>query len=235
MGMGREGEVAYRPGAWVLEPARIMLAKSPNLGWEGLRSILREWPSIDVVAEVTRAEQAVATAGRHHPDGVLTAVDLEGTSIVTLAEQLREVSPDSRIIVFTDELDHKLQAVLKATNVYGVLLWKGVTSKGIYWCLGTVLEAGQRVASPAVVEELVAPSEQRGSGGVQTMELSGEEQTVLTGLAADLSESEIAEQEPMSRATVGRIVARLKRKLGVRTLVALGARARDQGFGDRPE
>ena len=231
--MGREGEAGHGPGAWVLEPARIMLAKSPNLGWEGLRSILREWPSIDVIAEVTRAEQAVATARRHRPDGILTAVDLEGTSIVTLAEQLREVSPSSRIIVFTDELHDDLQAALEATNVYGVLLWKGVTQKDIYWCLGTVLEAGQRVASPAVVEELVAPSERRGSGGVQTTGLSDDEQTVLTGLVADLSESEIAEQEPMSRATIGRIVARLKRKLGVRTLVALGARARDRGFGDK--
>jgi DNA-binding NarL/FixJ family response regulator len=182
---------------------------------------------------VTRAEEAVRTARRHRPKGILTAVELEGTSIVTLAEQLREVSPNSRIIVFTDELDGDLQAALKASNVYGALLWKGVTPKGIYWCLGAVLEAGQRVASPAVVEELVAPSEQRGSGGVQTMGLSDDEQTVLTGLVADLSESEIAEQEPMSRATIGRIVARLKRKLGVRTLVALGARAREQGFGDK--
>ena len=233
--MGREGEAGYGPGAWVLEPARILLARSPNLGWEGLRSILREWPGIDVIAEVTRAGEAVRIAHRHHPDGILTAVDLAGTSVVTLAEQLREVSPDSRIIVFADEPDDDLQAALGATNVYGVLLWKGVTPKVIYWCLGTVLEAGQRVASPAVVEELVAPSEQRGSGGVQTTGLSDEEQTVLTGLVADLSESEIAEQEPMSRATIGRIVARLKRKLGVRTLVALGARARDRGFGNRPE
>jgi len=233
--MGREGEAGYGPGAWVLEPARIMLAKSPNLGWEGLRSILREWPGIDVIGEVTRAEEALRTARRHHPDGILTAGDLEGTSIVTLAEQLREVSPDSRIIVFTDELDHELQLALEATNVYGVLPWKGVTPKVIYWCLGTVLEAGQRVASPAVVEELAALSEQHGSGGVQTVGLSDEEETVLTGLVADLSESEIAEQEPMSRATIGRIVARLKRKLGVRTLVALGARARDRGFGNRPE
>jgi DNA-binding NarL/FixJ family response regulator len=110
---------------------------------------------------VTRADEAVQTARRYQPDGILTAADLEGAAVVTLAEQLREVSPNSRIIVFMDEPDRDLQAALEATNVYGVLLWNNVTPKGVYWCLGTVLEAGHRVVSPAVVEELVTAAEAR--------------------------------------------------------------------------
>jgi two-component system response regulator DevR len=229
--MNIEREIVAQPGVSTIRPAKLLLARSRHVGWEGLRAILREWSSVDVVGEVTRADEVLQVARHHRPEAILAAAQLEGTSIVTLAERLRGASPKSKLVVFADEPDRAHEAALQADSIYGVVLWRDVTPASVYWCLGTVLEAGLQVASRAAMEAPATLPERRQQERLEGLRLSERERRVLAGLAEGLSRKAIAEGEHLSMRTVARTITVLEDKLGAANVRALVARAVALGPG----
>jgi CheY-like chemotaxis protein len=92
------GQVGPRkPGA----PVRVMLVDDVADLRLLLGSLFKAYPGIEVVAEAADGEQAVALAGLHQPDLVVLDLAMPVLDGASALPRLREVAPDSRVVVLT--------------------------------------------------------------------------------------------------------------------------------------
>jgi DNA-binding NarL/FixJ family response regulator len=229
-----EPETVPRAGEWALPPARIVIVRTRHIEWDGLRSVLRRWRRIEVVAEVIRADDAVRAVAQFRPQILLTAADLEGPSVVNFVGRVVEASPESRVMVLTEVADPALHSRLREAGARGYLLWADVTAATLHHALATVLETELAVESVAAMEALAHAPEQRRSEREEALRFTERERAVLRGLAAGLARSEIGEAECISVRMVGRTITDLLEKVGVPNVRALVALAVELGLGPEP-
>ena len=222
----RTDEAARREGG----RRTIMLVLSRHFGWVGVRASLQELEGIRLVGEAGDAEEATRLARRLQADVILLAADAREGSIVELVRELQVSSPQSKIMVIAEEVDHDLQWALGRTAIAGFTTWTSMTPEHLRAGVEAVL-GGWRVTSPEAGDELMAPAERRHRPRVDALDLTARERRVLQALAAGLTNRQIAAQETVSDRTVRRIVETLEGKLGVPNRAALAAKAVELGFG----
>lgn len=223
-------EEISRPGLGTQRRTTAFVIRAEDFRWTGLRSTLEDLRDVSVVGETADWREALDLIGKRHPDAIFAPAEVRGTSIVVLAQQLRDSNPESKIIVLSKETNGDLQAALGRATVSGYLLWDDIDPTVLHYGLAAVVYAGLRIASPAAVEELLAAPEGHTHPRSRPPRLTEREWIVLMSLLADQTEKETAEALNLPLRTVQATVGALKRKLGARTLFTLGMRAHASGF-----
>ncbi len=96
------------PGT-AMDPIRLVLVDDHEVARRGLRSVLADDPSIEVIGESDTGEAAIDRVRELHPDVVLLDITLPGISGIEAANSIRQISPESRII-FVSQHDSPLIA-----------------------------------------------------------------------------------------------------------------------------
>ena len=232
--MERERETVPHAGEWTLPPARVVILRTRHIEWDGLRSILRKWRSLQVESETIRPDTAVRAARPFRPQILLSAADVEGSSAVDLVRRVVEVSPESRVMVFAEWPDPALHSQLQELGVRGYMLWADVTPLTLHHALATVMETEIVVESVAATEVLGQAPERRRREWEEALHFTERERAVLRGLAAGLTRPEIGKAERISVRMVGRTITDLLEKAGVPNVRALVALAVELGLGPEP-
>jgi signal transduction histidine kinase/CheY-like chemotaxis protein len=90
-------EAQPRPGG----PLRVLLAEDHEIVRQGLASLLRETPGIDVVGEASNGQDAVDLAYRLRPDVVTMDVSMPVMSGDEATRRIKEHLPETRIIALS--------------------------------------------------------------------------------------------------------------------------------------
>ncbi|MCX5064391.1 response regulator transcription factor [Micromonospora lupini] len=194
---------------------RVLLADDQTLVRAGFRVLLERAPDIEVVAEATDGEEAIALTRAHRPDVVLMDIRMPGTDGLTAARRILADArlPDVRVVVLTTfELDEYVFAALQA-GASGFLL-KDLEPDELRRAV-RVVAAGDALLAPAVTRRLIAAF---ASGpGVPGLDSLTSREREVVGLVADgLSTVEVAERLRMSPATAKTHTNRAMTKLGAR-------------------
>jgi DNA-binding NarL/FixJ family response regulator len=200
---------------------RVLIVDDHAVVREGLRTFLELQDGIDVVGEAGNGTEALEQARRLEPDVVLMDLVMPGLDGVGAMRQLRERSPQIRVIVLTSFLDDdRLMPAIQA-GAAGYLL-KDVDPAELAQAVRTA-SAGQAMLNPAVAARLVAAIAENPAPGVQLERLTRREQEVLEQIAHGRSNKRIALELGISEKTVKAHVGHLLAKLGVadRTQAAL--------------
>ncbi|MHB8892050.1 MAG: response regulator [Candidatus Limnocylindrales bacterium] len=80
---------------------RVLLAEDQSMVRGALTALLSLEGDIEVVAEVARGDEIVATAERVRPDVALLDIELPGSDGLSAAAVLRDRLPDVRVIILT--------------------------------------------------------------------------------------------------------------------------------------
>lgn len=140
-------------------PIRVLIADDHAETRDAMRALLHTDPNIHVVATAGTVASALELVGRERPDVVLLDIKLAGNVWPQAAEEIRRISPDSRIVAFSASDDQI--AVLEALAARALEhLVKGVRideiRDSIYRCAaeggGLTLAAGAP-AAPAAQEK----------------------------------------------------------------------------------
>ncbi|MDJ0785816.1 MAG: response regulator transcription factor [Myxococcota bacterium] len=193
--------------------SRIVLVDDHRLFREGLRKILEEDPSLEVVAEASNGEDGLERIDEHKPDVTLIDLNMGSMSGVELMQAARRRECGTRFIVISqyDTQGYVTQALRGGASAYVV---KSAGASDVRAAVEAVLE-GRSFVSPSVAHLLVEamnPSSGRASGASG---LTAREREVLSLIAEGLSSKEIAAELGLSPKTVETHRANLMAKLDV--------------------
>lgn len=100
----------------VVAPVRVLIADDhPMIRW-GLAQLVSAEPDLELVGTAEDGARAVELAEREHPDVVLLDLSMPELDGVSAAEQLRERSPSSRVLVLSS---HPQESVVSAAFMAG--------------------------------------------------------------------------------------------------------------------
>jgi DNA-binding NarL/FixJ family response regulator len=197
---------------------RVVIADDQPMMRAGFKAVLEATGAIEVVAEASTGEEAVAAAGAHSPDVVLMDIEMPGMDGIEATRRL----PRHRVLILTTfGLDEYIVDALRA-GASGFLL-KDAPTQEVVDAVHSVA-AGDAVLSPTVTRQLLDQVGRRLPAAVARTpeglsELTDREREVLRMLAAGLSNAELADALVLSEATVKTHVSNLLGKLQLRDRV----------------
>jgi DNA-binding NarL/FixJ family response regulator len=174
---------------------------------EGVRAILEAQDDLVVVGESGDSAGAVALVGRARPRVVLLDVEIPGDGATVTVNRLREVSPNSQIIILSMYDGPQLLQSMMAAGVRGYLL-KSVHRQELVAAVRSARSNDARLILGVSRESLTQV--QGASSGI----VSDRELQVLELTANALSNQQIASRLSISEATVKRHLRNIFAKLG---------------------
>ena len=193
---------------------RILLADDHRLFREGLRSLLKEEPDMEVVAEADNGRTAVQQAGELKPDAVAMDINMPDLNGMAATQQIVSRVPGTKVIVLSMHSDSRfIEGMIKA-GASGYLL-KDCANEEFIRAIRAVA-AGQTYLSPAVAgkvtQDYVRLAEGKSISAPET--LTAREREVLQLVAEGLASKQIAAELGISTKTVDshrhQIMERLK-------------------------
>jgi two-component system, NarL family, response regulator DesR len=198
---------------------KVLIAEDMHLIRGALVALLSLEDDMDVVAELERGDEIIATALRVRPDVAVVDIDLPGLDGLTAAEQLHEARPECRTLILTGlSQPGNLLRALKA-HVRGFIV-KDAPADSLADGIRRVA-AGHRVIDP----DLVAAALETGASP-----LTGRESDVLRAAEDGITTSEIAGRLALSPATVRNYLSNAITKTGARNRIDAIRIARDAGW-----
>ena len=198
---------------------RVLLVDDHAVVRQGLRLFLGLDEHIEVVGEASNGEEALAEAGRLHPDVVVMDLMMPVMDGIAATRQLRRAYPDTEVIALTSTLEeHKVNGAIEAGAISYML--KDASSDTLADAIHAAARGEVRL-HPEAAKRLVRDFR----GGEMRESLTPKETIVLQLLARGHSNRDIAADQGVSEATVKTHVSRLLSKLGLdsRTQAALYA------------
>ena len=196
-------------------PIRVVVGEDQPLVREGIVRVLEE-AGLEVVGVAGDAEDLVRKAGAHHPDVVVTDIqmppDLTDDGL-RAAQRIRSSQPDVGVVVLTQFLEDRYALDLVGDRAQGV----GYLLKDRVGDLALFIDAVRRVArggsalDPEVVQRMVG--RRREDGPLD--ELTPREREVLGLMAEGRSTQGIADALIVTVAAVERHVTSIFSKLGL--------------------
>jgi DNA-binding NarL/FixJ family response regulator len=176
----------------------------------GLRSALADSTEVEVVAEASTGEEAIDIITEVRPEVVFMDVRMPGMGGLEATKIIREVSPETKVILFTVEESRSAIADAIAAGVSGYLL-KDVSADELVKAARLALE-GKAVIHPsltrAFIEEVQAVDRRPDAP------LSKREAEILQMVAYGATTKEVAHDLAISPHTVKTHLERIFEKLG---------------------
>ncbi|MGW5264876.1 response regulator transcription factor [Microbispora sp. NPDC004025] len=175
---------------------------------EGLREILEAQDDFEVVGEAGDSGGAVALVERERPDVVLLDVEIPGDDATQTVARMRQISPESQIIILSMYDGPQLLSRLLAAGIRGYLL-KSVHRQELVSAVRSVRAEPDRLVL-AVSRDSFAQVQ----GGGSKVVLTDREREILELAAQALSNYQIATRLTLTEATIKRHLHNIFTKLG---------------------
>lgn len=192
---------------------RLLIVDDHTLVRAGLTRLLEGFADIEVVAEASTAEQAIALAQEHHPDVVLMDLSLPGRSGLEALSEIRTQLPATRVVMMSmhDDANHIRDALDRGAAGFVV---KDAAPQELELALRAA-HAGQVFLSPQISAKMLAPLLTRAKpAGIPG--LPPRQRQILRLIGNGFSTKEVAAELGISVKTVETHRARMIEALGCR-------------------
>ena len=194
------------------ERIKVLLCDDHTLFREGIKAILKDEPSIEIVGEAADGRQAVAKALQLHPDVVLMDIAMPDLSGFDATRRILQTNAKAKVIILTMYEEEEVINRCLGAGASGYVL-KDAPRAHLIHAIDVVNKGGQYMSSRAlkkVVKQYVKGAKSVATGYER---LSDREREVLKLLADGLALKEIASQLVLSVKTVDAHKTNLMRKL----------------------
>ncbi len=215
-------------------PVRVLVVDDHPVLRGVVRAACGASPNLQVVGEADGGEEAIEAVRRLSPDVIVLDLALAGFDGIEVIRRLRSERWPTRVLVLTGRLDSQVvfDCIRAGADGYvGKTSGVGLITEAI-----ETIAAGGRVFTPeqerGAVDALGRMARRvREASGIAT-HLTSREAEILRLISKGLTMRQIAVRLSVSPRTVESHIARLYRKLGVRTRVQAVGRAASLGLVD---
>ena len=193
---------------------RIVLVDDHEVVRLGLKVLLEQSESFEVVGEANNAKEAVEITGKLRPDIVLMDIRLPGVSGIEACEEITQLYPDVRVVMLTSYAEDEMLFSAIRAGASGYLL-KQINSEDLIHSLESV-KRGDALLDPMVTQRVFqevrrAVKEEEASTFAI---LSQQEKHVLILVSEGKTNREIAKSLFLGEGTVRNYVSSILSKLG---------------------
>ncbi len=207
---------------------RVLIVDDHPVTRDGLRSALSTSDDVEVVGEASNGEEAVEAVKELSPEVVFMDVRMPGMDGLEATRVIRDIAPDTKVILFTIEESRAAIADAIRAGVSGYLL-KDVSANELIQAARLALE-GKAVIHPtltrAFIEEIQYVETPRETP------LSRRESQILQKVAYGATTKEVAHDLSISPHTVKTHLERIFEKLGANDRAQAVAIALRKGLVD---
>ena len=192
---------------------RVLLCDDHTLFREGIKAIIRDEPSIEIVGEASDGREGVDKASELRPDVVLMDIAMPDLSGFDATRRILQANPRTKVIILTMYEEEEVINRCLGAGASGYVL-KDAPRAHLIHAIDVVNKGGQYMSSRAlkkVVNQYVKGAKTKALSGYER--LSDREREVLKLLADGLALKEIAEHLVLSVKTVDAHKTNLMRKL----------------------
>jgi two-component system, NarL family, response regulator DesR len=182
-----------------------MIAEDQTMVRQALVALLELEPDIEVVAQAADGDEALAMAGKHHPDVAVLDIEMPGPNGIEVAGQLGRSDFEGKVIIVTTfDRPGYLRAAM-AAGASGFLL-KDAPAADLAAAIRRVA-AGERVVDPSLAAAALAQGDSP---------LTDREAEVLAAAASHDAVADVAARLHLSPGTVRNHLSAAIQKLGAR-------------------
>ncbi len=211
----------------MIKKTRLVIVDDHQLIIDGIRALLRDEESIQIVGEASNGKKAIEVIDLLETDVVLLDIDMPVMDGIETSKILHQKYPKLAIIILSMHAEKGLIKNLVEIGVKGYLL-KNSSRAEILKALNEVME-GNSYFSPEVTLSLLNKSTENGSRQSE-INLTDREEEVLRLIASGFTNKEIGEKLFISHRTVDTHRTNLMKKLDVNNLAGLVSYAIKNGF-----
>jgi two-component system, NarL family, response regulator LiaR len=206
-----------------MKPIRILVADDESVVRDGVVAILSFQSDMKVVGEAEDGEQAVELAQRTKPDVILLDMRMPKLNGLEAIPKLKEVSPNSRIMVLTSFAESDMVYQTIKAGALGYLL-KDARRDQLLQAIHDVAN-GQASIQPSIAMKVIYEIDHPADLMYTADPLTPREHETLRLIARGLSNQEIAAAMVVHDRTVAKYVSSILEKLHLanRTQAALYA------------
>jgi DNA-binding NarL/FixJ family response regulator len=210
--------------------ARILLADDSRLMREGLASLMRHEPDMDLVGEAADGMESVSLARKLQPDLVVMDLTMPGLNGIDATQRILAQSPNVKVLCLSVHDEQQLVAAVIDAGASGYLL-KNCAFEELARAVRTVM-ANQVYISPSITAVLVADFRaRRGAATVSAFSrLTARERQIVQLLAEGYSTKEISERLRVSSKTVATHREHVMAKLQIHSIAQLTRYAIAEGL-----
>lgn len=216
---------------------RVMLVEDHLTFAQALHAVIDLEDDLEVVAVVTRGDEAGPAAARSSPDVAVVDLDLPGGSGTDAVSAVRAASPTTRFVILT-ALRDRLELARCVEVGVAALLHKSLEMPALLDALRRVA-AGENLIPADLVGELLGNlgkvRESTWQARLVRESLSNREVEVLAGLAQGRSVDRIASDLYISPTTVETHLKNARAKLGVSSRLEAVVEAMRLGLVEPPD
>jgi DNA-binding NarL/FixJ family response regulator len=201
------------------ETIRVLVVDDQALVREGIASLLKIQPGIEVVGTAEDGRQAVALTTEYLPDLVLMDIRMPGMDGIDAAKAILGDREDIKILMLTTLEDEEYIVKSLSAGACGYLL-KDIPASDLAQAI-RLAHKGIYQLAPTVAGKLVQFQEEKGRQVVQDevreriADLTPRELDVLRLIGTGATNREIADTLYLSEGTVKNVVSNIFGKLGV--------------------
>lgn len=211
---------------------KVLLADDHDLVRTGLRRLLEDNTSIEVIAEATTGEEAVSLCRQHSPRVVLMDINMPGMGGIEATKKILAHNEEIKVIIITMNDDEILAQTLLKIGAAGYLT-KGCKISEITHAIKEVI-ANRRYITPEIAQQLALAQTKTGSEQSPFHDLSERELQVMMMILEGRKTSEISDCLCLSPKTISTYRHRLFSKLGIQSDVELARMAIDHNLFSQP-
>jgi len=211
---------------------KVLLVEDHRLMFEGLSSLLAEYPDIDVIGVATTVADSVEKASLLKPDLVLMDYRLPDGDGAQASERIRASQPDTAILFLS--ADPSESAMLRAVEAGGAGFVSKAASAEVLVNSIRKAAAGEFLLEAATMARLLEHKRRDQSAATARAQLAAEmtsrEREVLRLMSRGMDNFEIADELGIGYGTVRGHVRGVLEKLGAHSRLQAVAEARKAGL-----